>query len=871
MFNGNIQHCKGNGTASGEVQQYSGNIVVLSKEEKAQLGQLKTQGISPSRIVALNKLLADALADNDFTVFFQGLSSLLKCGKKERIRRNCRFIIYQNSAGYYVIVDSIQSVRALEVQAVGGRIYVCDLGSLGLIFPGDLPARDDFLRSIFSSTFNQEKSVISQIVFTCSRGNDVDYNVTDFYKGSLQYALEHGDSSAVRIICSSLSQFKECNSEVKKVAKGALIQIIEQQGEVSETFLECANSLLDFRTDGLDLNSEEDQSLQLQLERFVSCVRGNSVLLHRICKASYENIIKVIFHVELGELDKTVDSDESHLLKAYHERILGMGYGPDRDSIMSILVQSDSVNLLKILFDKYKLNVNAVNSYGYTALHFAAVYNAKKCAKFLLSKSSVVLNSAKSGLTPLHLAAGSDSFSVLKLLIKHNADAVNVRDHMGRNIMHHAALSNKVDNLLLCLNIGMNVNSQATVYDEDGGIDELKNNARSCTPLHLAIEEGKLEVASCLLSCQDINLSIKNTEGYTPITAVDHNGNTLLHQAVMSGRVQLLLKALHLGWQEVILERNRTGNTAFGLAIERNDVACATVLFPYVYDHIKCEHHKLKTIFSMTDSNGNSLLHQAVAACRSTLVKKILSFSDVNVMSVNADGETPLDIAIRIGSVEMVSLLVADNRQSLFSRKGGSYVMELMKKNLLTAEIYKTIKRRTLKKERYCHSKLAISLMLTFTLITCAVVLCMIKFQDDLRSIFGTIVGAGHGNTLIMGAAALVLSIICVGCGIVGGLYIKLKAREKLIHVEISDTRPSNTLDDLESVNSESSSNKYIKAYMNERSSPSESSDECESETRMLSSSLRSEKYKAIKPKRLSSVSLLNVSNEMKITSASLQ
>ncbi|KJV63286.1 ankyrin repeat domain-containing protein, partial [Ehrlichia muris] len=407
MFNGNIQHCKDNGAASGEVQQYSENIVVLSKEELEQFNQLKTQGISPSRIVALNKLLADALVDNNFSVFFQGLSSLLKCGKKERIRRNCQFIIYQNSTGYYVIVDSVQSVRALEGRVVGGRIYVCDLGSLGLIFPGNSSERDEFLRSIFSSTFNQEKSVISQVACVSSHSNNVAYNVIDFRKGSLQYALEHGDLAAVSIISSSLSQFKECNGELKKVAKGALIQIIEQQETVSNTLLECANSLLEFKTDNLNLKSEEDRLLQLELERFVSCIRSNHSLLHRICKASYENIVKVIIHIELGELDKKVDPNESHLLKAYHERILGMGYGPDRDSIMSVLVQSDSVNLLKSLFDKYKVDVNAVNSYGYTALHFAAVYNAKKCARFLLSKSNVVLNSAKSGLTPLHLAAGS--------------------------------------------------------------------------------------------------------------------------------------------------------------------------------------------------------------------------------------------------------------------------------------------------------------------------------------------------------------------------------------------------------------------------------------------------------------------------------
>ncbi|AHX04209.1 ankyrin repeat domain-containing protein [Ehrlichia japonica] len=868
MLNGNVQHYKDNGAVSGGVQQCSDNIVLLSKEENEQLSKLKTQGIPPIQVVNLNKLLADALADGDFKVFFRGLLSLLKSRKKAKVKRNCQFIIYQNGAGYCIVVDSVQSVRTLEARVSGGYLYVCDLGSLGLIFPGNSPEREEFLSLIFSSTFNQEKSVITKVALTYSSRNGVEYSPVDFNKGSLQYALEHRDLSAIRIICSSLSKFKKCSGELKKVAESALLKVIEQQESVTDDLLECINCLLDFKAD--DLDPEDDKSLQLQLEKFVYCIRNDRRLLNRICKASYENIIKVICHVELGKLDKTLDHNDSHLLKEYHEHILGRSYGPDSDSILSVLVQSDSVELLKILFEKYKLDANSVNSYGYTALHFAAAYNAKKCVRFLLSKSNVVLSSAKSGLTPLHLAAGSNSFSVLKLLVKHNADAVNQQDYMGRNIMHHAAMGGYVDNLLLCIDIGMDVNTQATTYNRNGEIDELRNSARSCTPLHFAIESGKLEVVSCLLSCKHIDLSIENSEGCTPITTVDHNGNNLIHQAVSVGSVGVLLKALQLGWQEVILEKNSEGKTPFDIAIASNDIACSAVLFPYLCNQFRYERNRLKKIFEVVDSHGNTFLHQAVAACKANLVKKILSY-DLNIMSVNADGETPLDIAIRGSSVEMVELLIADDRQGLFSRKGSSYVMKLMNKNLLTKEIYKKIKRKSLRKERCCYVKLTISLMLTFVLITCVVVLYIIEFQDNLCNIFGTIAKAGYSNILIIGVAALILSIIWVSCGIIGRLWIKLIARNELLHMEVSNTCSSNTLGGVESVSSGSSEYKHINTYMNGEQTTSESSTECESEAQMFPSSLRSEKYKALKSKRLTSVSLLDVSNEMNLTSVSLR
>ena len=862
MLNGNIQHCKDNDAALDETQESSDSL--LSKEEFSQLGRLRTQGISAAEIVVLNKLLADALSDNNFEVFFKELLLLLKAGRKEKIRWNCRFILYQNREGYSVILSDVQSVRALEDRALGSCVYVCDLGSLGLIFPGASHARDGFFRAVFSSAFNSQNSVITRLNLTYSTRNGVNYQPVDYNKTSLQYALEYGDLLAVKVICASLSKSKICNNELKKVSKCALSKIIEQQGNVSDDFLECVNCLLDFKTE--DLDPRTDKPLQIKLEQFVDCIRTSHNLLPRICKASYENIVKIICYVELRRLDKTEDYEEENLLEFCRKHILAMDYGPDRDSIVSVLVQSDSVSLLEALFERYEINVNSVNSYGYSALHFAAAYNSKKCARFLLNKSNIVLSSAKSGLTPLHLAAGTQSLSVLKLLIRHNPNAVYEPDSMGRNIMHHAAMGGFIDNLLLCINIGMDVNVQAVVYDCNGDVDELRNAARGNTPLHLAIEEGKLGTASCLLSCKHIDLSIKNSEGYTPVQTVDHNGNTLLHQAALVGNLDLLLKVLQLGWQEVILKKNCKGKTAFEISVNQNNIACAAALFACLCDRFQCD----SGIFKISDNYGNTLLHQAVAACRISLVKKILSYN-VNVMSVNAYGETALDIAIKVGSVEIVGLLIADNRQALFSKSGGSYVMKLMNKNLLTKEIYKEIKKKVLKKERCCYAKLAISLIPTFMLITCAVVLCVIKFQDNLCDIFGVIVTAKYESVVIAGIAILILFMMLVSCSIIGGLCMKLAARDKLLCMKVSNTHSPSPLNRLDSVNSESSDYEYVSACMNEEQTSSESSTECENEMQMLPLSLRPEKYKTIKSKRLSNVSLLSVTNAASSTLASLQ
>ena len=102
--------------------------------------------------------------------------------------------------------------------------------------------------------------------------------------------------------------------------------------------------------------------------------------------------------------------------------------------------------------------------------------------------------------TPLHLAAATDLFPAVKLLIEHGA-AVNAKTVTGFTPLHWAASRNAVDSVALLLENGGDVNAKAQT-----GI----------TPLHWAAGKNASDAVKLLLAAgADINA--KTALGFTPL------------------------------------------------------------------------------------------------------------------------------------------------------------------------------------------------------------------------------------------------------------------------------------------------------------------------------------------------------------------
>ncbi|CAI27668.1 Conserved hypothetical protein [Ehrlichia ruminantium str. Gardel] len=799
--------------------------IVLSEKDIEELRSVRTHGISSKNFKILNVLLANSSKSGDFSVFFEELLSRLGRGKSKRIRRESSFLILQDAVGKYSIERSINAI--CERYNGQGLLYICDIGTLPLVFSHESSERAAFISSIANSNFEIQESKISKISIICANGK-LKYKPVFFNVTPLQYAVENDDIQTVGMLCNVLMKYEDGKQIVKEVTRYVLSKINRKQDDVTDKVLECIDCLLELQ-DEFNLNYVLDLLLVKQLKSFTHIVCTNKELLKKVCKTPYENIVKMMCLLELNEVEqrepiksiKECTRNNSQVISdddVLDQNMVYKVYGPDQDNIIFLMMQSDNIGIVEQLFVNYNIDVNTQNMYGYTALHFAAMYNAKRCAEFLLKcnsgKSVVLRKHVKSSITPFHLAAASGSIDVLKLLVKYNPDDIEKRDAMGRSIVHHAAMSNDSSTLSFCIDLGLNVNDQVMLH-VDNDLDEGINDSEGCTALHFAVEAGNLPIVAYLLSCKNIDLSIKNAEGDTPINStmrtMNSKGNTLLHQCVVCDDAKLLQKAINVGWKSSILVCNAVGKTALDIAIERHRVECAEILLKYYYNE-KYQDASGNTVFTMSDCEGNTLIHQAAAFGNSSIVKSLLLYDAISLARVNCHNETPLDIAIKNNNRSVISCLLADKRQKLFDVYGSSYVMKLISKGLMTEEMCRIINNRyfNIQKRQYVRSFMLSTLI--FLLLVGIIVYVFVIFNDKISLVLDTF----NANLLVVkmflcGLLIFLTAVTCTVCCLLCQLNHDLVKYKKLLPMNTSNMHLSAA--NIPTETSSSISSDYIRMY----------------------------------------------------------
>ena len=207
----------------------------------------------------------------------------------------------------------------------------------------------------------------------------------------------------------------------------------------------------------------------------------------------------------------------------------------------------------KIRWDRSPLPRHAVleqpNSGGFAPLHYAASHGNAVMATLLLSHGGAVDPRDAAGRTPLMLAAGDGARGVAQLLLDRGADCAatddkcrtplhhaakggwrgiaqllfntgkidpNARDGKGRTPLHFAARvgSAGVVRMLLRKRIGAGTSTSMGLGRR---LDPNAHDARGWTALHEAVEERHDEMVLALVQSPEVDPTMKNTEGETPL------------------------------------------------------------------------------------------------------------------------------------------------------------------------------------------------------------------------------------------------------------------------------------------------------------------------------------------------------------------
>ena len=287
-------------------------------------------------------------------------------------------------------------------------------------------------------------------------------------------------------------------------------------------------------------------------------------------------------------------------------------------------------------------NLNARNISGKTPLAEAARAGKIDMVILLLRNGADINATDETGKTVLIDAIQSGSTDLVKLLLENGASPL-IQEMYGRNAFHEAALLGNSDMI--------------TIIRSAGG-DPLSRDRDGNTPFSIVLTKGEDAIKSTLGSNKNLSDSLGNTPihiavvanvnadifrmlinmGY-PINRRNSLGTTPLSLAIDGNKFELASILLEKGADPYIADN--TGECAVSIALKGN----ATVLEQIV-----------KQAATKTDISGEGILHYAARICDAETIKRLLSMGlDKSQKSIT--GETPYDIAVRWQRMDVAALL----------------------------------------------------------------------------------------------------------------------------------------------------------------------------------------------------------------------
>jgi ankyrin repeat protein len=209
-----------------------------------------------------------------------------------------------------------------------------------------------------------------------------------------------------------------------------------------------------------------------------------------------------------------------------------------------------SLHVIRYLVATPGVNIQAVDRFGYTALHWACIratymFRTLDAVEYLVLAGADIHAVNDRGETPLHVATGStnDQLEVVHYLVGECAANTHAVDNLGQTPLHLAGKEGKLEVV------------QYLVEQSAANVHAVSHVGQ--TPLHLASKGGKLQIVQYMVERCAAN-----------VHAVNEHGNTPLHTASRYGKlnvVMFLVEHCHADVHAV----NKHGKTPLHIASHR--------------------------------------------------------------------------------------------------------------------------------------------------------------------------------------------------------------------------------------------------------------------------------------------------------------
>ncbi|OQR96508.1 hypothetical protein ACHHYP_15493 [Achlya hypogyna] len=356
----------------------------------------------------------------------------------------------------------------------------------------------------------------------------------------------------------------------------------------------------------------------------------------------------------------------------------------------------------RLLKETHRLDLNAQNQDGKTALYQASCFGHAAICRALLAAGADVSIATSKGVAPIVIAIVVQNIDIVELLLAH----VDINAPLlGASLLFMAVQRRSVAIVELLVRHGADV-------------DAIAENGQ--TPLVAAAHMGALEIVRALLPfVRDVDAPYR--DGYTALSVAVEQGHLPVVRALADGGANLLqvtaigLTLLHIasfsGWCDIaayliglganIFAMDKIGGRSIVYAVTNGHADVAELLLPYVdvnaeeastrevmvlpHDepalrrdlnagfslvHIASAQNQVETLATLMkapalDVNkadptfGLTALHIACGSGHLPILQLLLIHRDIDVNAVDKDGRTGLHIACLYGQPAVVSALLA--------------------------------------------------------------------------------------------------------------------------------------------------------------------------------------------------------------------
>lgn len=167
----------------------------------------------------------------------------------------------------------------------------------------------------------------------------------------------------------------------------------------------------------------------------------------------------------------------------------GLGFFREGDTALILAVKHNSTKLVCTLLNREDAQIDAIDHYGFTALHWASRCGLLGIAKLLIEKGANCNATTKDGETPLHQAAEWGNDEVVGLLL--DVEGIKIDEvNIWRSTALSAACTSSSYSGLNIIKMLVAKGADLNIRDTNGG----------WTPLHLACSSGRLNIVKVLVS-----------------------------------------------------------------------------------------------------------------------------------------------------------------------------------------------------------------------------------------------------------------------------------------------------------------------------------------------------------------------------------